>query len=177
MAKDVEIAELDAAQAAAAVGELAEVLVDCVAGGASVNFMASFTQADGQAFFARVANEVARGQTVLFAARVEGRILGTVQLGLDTPPNQPHRADVKKMLVHRAARRAGVGAALLTAAEQKAARIGRSVLVLDTVTGGDGERLYARLGWTRVGEIPDYALFPDGRLCSTTVFWKRAGSA
>jgi GNAT superfamily N-acetyltransferase len=173
MAEDVDIVELDAGEAAAAAGALAEVLVDCVAGGASVNFMASFTQSDGETFFARVAGEVAGGQTLLFAARVDGRILGTVQLGLDTPPNQPHRADIKKMLVHRAARRRGVGAALLAAAEQAAARRGRSVLVLDTVTGGDGERLYQRAGWTRVGEIPDYALFPDGRLCSTTVFWKR----
>jgi GNAT superfamily N-acetyltransferase len=149
------------------------VLADCVAGGASVNFMAGFTPEDGAAFFAKVAGEVERGETVLIAARAEGAVVGTVQLGLATPPNQPHRADVKKMLVHRSARGRGVGAALLAAVEDAARARGRTLLVLDTVTGADGERLYARGGWTRVGEIPDYALFPDGRLCATTVFYKQ----
>ena len=169
------ISQLDAAEARAAIPDLAAVLVDCVAGGASVNFMQGYSQADGEAFFARVADDVARGDAVLFVGRVDGRILGTVQLGLDTPPNQRHRADIKKMLVHRDARKRGLGAALLTAAEQAAPRHRRTVLVLDTVLGGDGERLYARQGWIRVGEIPDYALFPDGSYCATVYFWKRVG--
>ena len=170
---DLEIVRLDGAEAAAATAELGEVLADCVTGGASVNFMWPYTPTDGRAFFARVAEDVAQGRTELLVARLDGRIVGTVQLGLDTPPNQPHRADVKKMLVHRDVRRRGVGAALMREAELLAAQLGRTLLVLDTVTGEAGERLYARMGWNRLGEIPDYALMPDGALCSTTVFWKR----
>jgi GNAT superfamily N-acetyltransferase len=110
---------------------------------------------------------------VLLAASLQGRIVGTVQLGLDTPPNQPHRADIRKLLVHRSARGRGVGAALMAQVEQEARRRGRWLLVLDTVPGENGYRLYVRAGWTRTGIIPDYALFPDGRLCDTAVLWKR----
>jgi len=102
-----------------------------------------------------------------------GEIVGTVQLVLAQPENQPHRADVAKMLVHRSARRSGLGAALMRAVERTAAEEGKSLLVLDTVTGGDAERLYERLGWERCGVIPDYALWPEGGLCATTVFFKR----
>jgi GNAT superfamily N-acetyltransferase len=172
MSEGLIISLFDAAAACAAAAELGEVLADCVAGGASVNFMAGFSAADGAAFYAKVADSVGRGETALLVARLDGRIVGTVQLGLDTPPNQPHRADVKKMLVHRCARGRGVGAALLAAAEEAARARGRTLLVLDTVTGETGERLYARGGWQRVGVIPDYALFPDGRFCDTTVFYK-----
>ena len=168
-----EIATLDAAQVRAAIPELAAVLVDCVAGGASVNFMAGYSQVEAEAFFAKAADDVAAGATVLLTARIDRRIVGTVQLGLDTPPNQPHRAEIKKMLVHRDARRRGVGAALMTAVEDAARAAGRTLLVLDTVTGMDGERLYARMGWICVGDIPGYALMPDGEPCSTTVFYKR----
>jgi GNAT superfamily N-acetyltransferase len=173
MSDDAIISALDASEARAAAAELGEVLADCVAGGASVHFMAGFTPADGAAFFAKVADAVARGASLLLVARLSGRIVGTVQLGLDTPPNQPHRADVMKMLVHRTARKRGVGAALLAAVEDAARARGRTLLVLDTVTGDDGERLYARGGWERVGVIPDFALFPDGRFCDTTYFFKR----
>lgn len=175
MGSDAAIAQLSAAEARAAIPALAQVLVDCVEGGASVHFMRPFTQAEAEAFFAKVADQVERGEAVLFVARVGGRILGTVQLGLDTPPNQQHRAEIKKMLVHRDARRLGLGAALLTAAEQAAPRFGRTLLVLDTVLGAEGERLYTRGGWNRAGVIPDYALLPDGGLCSTVYFWKRVG--
>jgi GNAT superfamily N-acetyltransferase len=113
---------------------------------------------------------------VLLVAESAGRIVGTVHLVLDLPENQPHRADVSKMLVHRRARRLGVGAALLLAAEDAARDCGRTLLVLDTVTGAEGERLYARMGWTRVGEIPGFALFPGGGLCSTTVFYRSLGA-
>jgi GNAT superfamily N-acetyltransferase len=119
-----------------------------------------------------VVDEIARGDTALLGARADGRFVGTVQLGLNTPPNQPHRADVRKMLVHRAARRRGIGAALMHAVEDEARRRGRTLLVLDTASG-DAERLYVRGGWQRVGVIPDYALWPDGSFCDTTVFWKR----
>jgi GNAT superfamily N-acetyltransferase len=169
----VELQVLDAEAAAAEAGELGKVLADCVAGGASVNFMHPYTPRDGEAFFAKVAGQVARGETLLIAARQDGRIVGTVQIGLDTPPNQPHRADVKKMLVHRSARRKGLGAALLAEAERSAAALGKTLLVLDTVEGGAGERLYESQGWVRVGTIPDYALYPDGRPCATVVFYKR----
>ncbi|HUO91624.1 MAG TPA: GNAT family N-acetyltransferase [Rhizomicrobium sp.] len=168
-----EVVELDAAEAVAAVGELARVLADCVEGGASVSFMPPFGQREAEAFFRDVAAGVADGKTVLLAAKHNGRIEGTVQLGLDTPPNQPHRGDVKKLLVHRNARKAGLASKLMVELENAARRRGRSLLVLDTVRGGEAERLYTRLGWQRTGVIPDYAYFPDGTLCDTVVFWKK----
>lgn len=169
----VEIARLDADQVRAAKADLARVLVDCVAGSASVSFMWPFGQAEGEAFFEGVAGEVAAHRTILLAARDGDGIVATVQLGLATPPNQPHRADVKKLLVHRAARRAGVAAALMAAIEAEARAAGRTLLVLDTVKGDAGERVYERAGWQKTGVIPDYALYPDGRLCDTVVFWKK----
>jgi GNAT superfamily N-acetyltransferase len=153
--------------------ELAEVLVDCVAGGASVSFMPPFEHEDGKAFFTKIAGEVARGEAALLVARLDGRIVGTVQLGLAMPPNQPHRADIRKLLVHRSARGRGIGMALMTAAEEAARARGRTLLVLDTALGDNAERLYTRAGWTRVGVIPGYALFPDGRPCDTVYFWKK----
>jgi GNAT superfamily N-acetyltransferase len=167
-----EILVLDAAAADAALDQLAAVLVDCVAGGASVSFMAPFGHADALAFFRKVIASIERGETVLIAARHGARIVGTVQLGLDTPPNQPHRADVKKMLTHRAARRQGIGAAMLARVEAEAKARGRTLLVLDTASG-DAERLYRRAGWQCVGVIPDYALWPGGGFCDTTFFWKK----
>ena len=152
---------------------LADVLVDCVAGGASVSFMQPMTHARAHAFWREVADGAARGERVLLVAEDAQGIVGTVQVILAQPENQPHRADVAKMLVHGEARRRGVGAALMRAAEDSARAAGRTLLVLDTVTGGDAERLYARLGWEKVGVIPDYALFPDGRPCDTTVFFRR----
>jgi GNAT superfamily N-acetyltransferase len=168
-----EIAVLDAPVADTALNELASVLVDCVEGGASVNFLSPFSHQQALAFFRQVAGSVASGDTVLLAARLDGKIVGTVQLGLDTPPNQSHRADLKKMLVHRAARGRGIGAALMAQVEHEARRLGRWLLVLDTVPGENGYRLYVRTGWTQSGIIPDYAMFPDGRLCDAAWFWKR----
>jgi GNAT superfamily N-acetyltransferase len=169
----LEISIVEAPVADGAVDELATVLVDCVAGGASVSFMAPFLHQDGVEFFRKVAASVAAGDTVLLAATLDGRIVGTVQLGLDTPPNQPHRADVKKMLVHRSVRGRGIGAALMAAVETEARQRDRWLLVLDTVPGESGYRLYRRAGWIESGVIPNYAMFPDGRLCDTAVFWKR----
>lgn len=173
MSGELAISTLDAPITDRAIGELASVLVDCVTGGASVSFMAPLSQEDALSFFRKVAASVAAGDTAPLAARLDGRIVGTVQLGLDTPPNQPHRADVKKMLVHRSARGRGIGAALMAEVEQEAKRRGRWLLVLDTVPGESGYRLYKRAGWTESGIIPNYALFPDGRLCDTALFWKR----
>lgn len=172
-ASNVTLRRLDGAAAMACVPGLAEVLLDCVAGGASVSFLHTLTRDQAEAFWRGVAEGVGRGERALLVAEAaDGRLLGTVQLVLAQPDNQPHRADVAKMLVHREARRQGLAQCLLQAAEDTARAEGRRVLVLDTVTGGDAERLYARCGWQPVGTIPDYALFPDGRLCSTTYFYK-----
>ena len=151
---------------------LAGVLVDCVEGGASVSFMAPLTRERAVAFWRRVAAGVQAGERALIVADDALGVCGTVQLVLDLPENQPHRADLAKMLVHHRMRRQGLGAALVRAAEGVALDCGRTLLVLDTVTGGDAERLYARLGWQRVGEIPRYALFPRGGYCSTTNFYR-----
>lgn len=151
---------------------LSEVLIDCVEGGASVNFMWPMTREKATAFWAKAAESAARGERMIFAAEdAAGTIVGTVQVILAMPENQPHRADVAKMLVHRRARRHGVGAALLIAAERAALSIGKTLLVLDTASD-DAERLYARQGWQLCGRIPNYALLPDGAPCATTVFFK-----
>lgn len=153
--------------------QLAEVLFDCVQGGASVSFMQPFTRERAAAFWRAVADGVQSGARALLVAEDALGVCGTVQLVLGQPENQPHRADVAKMLVHRRARRRGLGAALMRAAEATALECGRTLLVLDTVTGGDAERLYERLGWRRVGVIPGYALLPGGGLISTSVFYRR----
>lgn len=168
------IVELDGPQALARVDELAEVLRDCVEGGASVGFMLPLAEGRAQAFWRRVAEGVAAGERHLFVAEGDdGRICGTLSLVTDMPDNQPHRADVSKMLVHRRARRQGVAERLLRALEAKARELGKTTLVLDTVTGSDASRLYERLGWLKAGDIPHYALMPDGAPCSTTYYFKR----
>lgn len=153
---------------------LAEVTLDVVAGGASVGFMDPFTLEKAGKFWEKVNARVERGEVILLVAKqsVSEKIIGTVQLIVDLPENQHHRADVAKMQVHRSARRHGVGEALLKHIERVAVKAGKTLLVLDTVTGSDAERLYSRLCWQRVGDIPNYALFPDGRLCSTTFFFR-----
>ncbi|WP_291567424.1 GNAT family N-acetyltransferase [Bradyrhizobium sp.] len=173
MSAGAEIISLSAPVAQPALEQLADVLVDCVEGGASVSFMSPFSRDSALGFFRKVERSVAAGDTVLLAARLDGTIVGTVQLGLDTPPNQPHRADIQKMLVHRSARGRGIGAALMAEVEEEARRCGRWLLVLDTVPGENGHRLYLRAGWTQSGIVPDYALFPDGRPCDTAFMWKR----
>jgi GNAT superfamily N-acetyltransferase len=151
--------------------ELAAVLIDCVEGGASVSFMHPLSPDKALGFWRRVAEGVSRGERALIVAEDGGVIVGTVQLILDQPENQPHRADVSKMLVHRRARRRGLGEALLGAVERVARECGKSLLVLDTASG-DAERLYARAGWQRCGVIPGYALWPRGGLCDTTYFYR-----
>ncbi|KGS41596.1 acetyltransferase family protein [Burkholderia pseudomallei MSHR7527] len=161
-------------EAAACVDALSDVLIDCVEGGASVSFMAPLARDKARAFWREVAEGVARGERTLFVAEdADGCIVGTVQMITRQPENQPHRADVAKMLVHRDARRRGVAQRLLAALDDAARAAGKTVLVLDTVTGGDAERLYARAGWQRVGVVPDYALMPDGAPCATTFFYKQ----
>lgn len=169
----VTVRELDGDAAAASIDALADVLIDCVEGGASVSFMLPIARATATAFWRGVADGVARGERVLLVAEDGAGIVGTAQLILAMPENQPHRADVAKMLVHRRGRRQGVAQRLLDAVDGAARAAGKSVLVLDTVTGGDAERLYERAGWQRVGSVPRYALMPDGAYCATTFFHKQ----
>ena len=150
---------------------LGDVLIDCVEGGASVSFMLPMTRAKADAFWRNVAASVARGERLVYAAEDASGIVGTVQIILAQPENQPHRGDLAKMLVHRRARRRGIGAALLTAAERGAREAGKTLLVLDTASD-DAERVYARGGWQRVGEIPSYALWPAGGHCATIYYFK-----
>jgi len=151
---------------------LARVLIDCVEGGASVGFMLPMTEEKALAFWRRVGRDAERGARVLLVAEDATGIVGTVQVVLEQPENQPHRADISKMLVHRRTRRRGIGTALMRGAEDTARQHGKTVLVLDTASG-DAERLYARLGWSLVGVIPDYALWPGGGFCDTTLFYRK----
>jgi GNAT superfamily N-acetyltransferase len=169
----IEIRQLSAETGHHHVPALSEVLLDCVQGGASVSFMASLSKADAECFFESVLQSLQKGERILLAAFIGAELVGTVQVFLATPPNQPHRADIAKLLVARSARGQGVASRLMLGAEETSRRAGKSLLVLDTVTGGQAERLYTRLGWTRAGVIPNYALFPDGRFCDTTIFWKQ----
>ncbi|MBX9590286.1 MAG: GNAT family N-acetyltransferase [Hyphomonadaceae bacterium] len=152
--------------------QLAGVLIDCVEGGASVSFMHPLNPATARQFWRGLAGDVTAGRRVLLAASDATGIVGTVQVVLAQPENQPHRADIAKMLVHRHARRRGIGAALVRAAEDSARLAGKTLLVLDTASG-DAERLYARLGWQRAGTVPGYALWPHGGLCSTTFYYRQ----
>jgi GNAT superfamily N-acetyltransferase len=161
---------LSAGEVRASVEPLGEILVDAVAGGASVNFMDGFTRAEAAAFWIKIAGEVDRGARAVFVA---GEFDGTAQLILDMPPNQPHRAELAKMLVHRRARRRGLARALFEAAEREALRRGRTLLTFDTIAGDAGEHLYLACGCVKVGEIPGYALMPDGTPAATSVFYKR----
>ena len=168
----IEIRLLGGAELQAQLDGLAGVLADCVAGGASVSFMAPFSHEQARAAFETWADEVEQGRRLILGAFAEGRLVGTVQVILALPPNQPHRGEIAKLLVHRSARKRGVAQLLMEQAESEARAEGKTLLVLDAVTGGDAARLYAQLGWTTVGVIPDYALYPDGRPCDTTFFWK-----
>jgi GNAT superfamily N-acetyltransferase len=170
--RPIEIRRLDAQHADAELDGLAAVLLDCVEGGASVSYMAPFSHDDARAAFAGFLAEAARGHRAILAAYDEGRLVGTVQVVLALPPNQPHRGEIAKLLVRRSARRRGIARLLMERAEAEARAEGKTLLVLDTVTGDPAESLYEGMGWTRVGVIPGYALYPDGRPCATTIFWK-----
>ena len=169
----MEIRRLGGDEARTELDRLAAVLHDCVEGGASVRYLAPFSLDDARAAFEAVAAEVDGGRRVLLAAYDDGELVGTVQVVPAAQPNSPHRGEIVQLLVRRSARRRGVAAQLMDAAEAEARAEGRTLLVLDTVTGDAAERLYERLGWTKVGVIPDYALYPDGRPCATTVFFKQ----
>lgn len=152
---------------------LADILIDCVDGGASVTFLAPLARDTALAYWRGVIASAQRNERVLLVAGDgSGRIHGTVQIIFAPFENQRHRGELAKLLVHRRARRLGLGAALVRAAEDAARRAGRTLLILDTVTGSEGDRLYARLGWQRLGSIPDYALGPDRAMCAATYFYK-----
>jgi ribosomal protein S18 acetylase RimI-like enzyme len=168
----VEIRRIASADLDEQLDALADVLVDCVAAGASVSYMWPFSHADARAAFEGFAAEVERGRRLILAAFADGELVGTVQVILAVPPNQPHRGEIAKLLVHRSARGRGIARLLMERAEEEARREGKTLLVLDAVTNGDAARLYEGLGWTTVGVIPGYALLPDGRPCDTTIFWK-----
>ena len=171
----ITIEALDAGTVSAALPALGEILQDAVANGASVGFMAWNTSADFERFWTNVAADVASGQVVLFVARDQRGIVGTAQLHLIGKPNQPHRAEIAKVLVHSNARRRGIGEALMGAAEAAAKQAGRDLLVLDTDHASAARRFYTRLGWIEVGTIPRFALMPDGSDCGSTFFYKQLG--
>jgi GNAT superfamily N-acetyltransferase len=170
--EQIEVRRLAATDVHEQLDALAAVLHDCVAGGASVSYMAPFSLEQARSAFEGFVAEAEQGRRLILAAFVAGDLVGTVQVILALPPNQPHRAEIAKLLVHRQARGRGIAQLHMERAEVEARAEGKTLLVLDAVTGGDAARLYARLGWTTVGVIPGYALYPDGRPCDTTVFWK-----
>jgi GNAT superfamily N-acetyltransferase len=174
-AEAVAVRTVDGAEARALLDELAAVLEDCVAGGASVSYMLPFSHAQAREAFEGMVAEVERGRRLLLCAFAGEELVGTVQVITALPPNQQHRGEIAKLLVRRDARRQGIAQRLMEHAEAEARRAGKTLLLLDTVTGADGERLYARMGWTRVGVVPGFALFPDGRPCDTTYFFKTIG--
>jgi GNAT superfamily N-acetyltransferase len=170
-APQIEIRRLEGAELRAQLDALAAVLLDCVEGGASVSYLAPFSHEQARSAFEAVAADVEQGRRVLLGAFADGDLVGTVQVILALPPNQPHRGEIAKLLVRRSARKRGIAQRLMERAEDEARAERKTLLVLDTASG-DAERLYERLGWTRVGVIPDYALYPDGTPCDTTFFWK-----
>ncbi len=171
MNNEVVLRHLGADEVGGCAAQLADLLLDCVEGGASVNFMHPMARATALRFWTGVADSCARGERTLLVAEDERGIVGSVQLITAMPENQPHRAEVAKLLVHRRARGAGVGQRLMQAVEETARAQHKTVLVLDTASA-TAERLYERLAWRRVGTVPDYALMPDGALCATTFFYK-----
>ncbi|WP_320783353.1 GNAT family N-acetyltransferase [Streptomyces sp. CRN 30] len=164
----------DADRLAACAGELADLLTDVVAGGASVGFLAPLGRDEALAWWRERAAAVAAGRLAVWVARDDdGRLTGTVGLAFPDKPNSRHRGEVVKLMVHRRARGRGVGRSLLAAAEEAAAAAGLTLLHLDTETDSPAERLYRAAGWTRAGLIPDYAADPDGTLRPTTLYFKR----
>jgi GNAT superfamily N-acetyltransferase len=170
--EEIEVRRLSPTEAREQLDALAGVLADCVAGGASVGYLDPFSHADARAVYDAYLRDAEQGRRIILGAFLDGNLVGTAQLVLAVPPNQPHRAEVARVLVHRSARRRGIAQRLMEQLEQEARAEGKTLLVLDAVTGGDAARLYDHLGWITVGVIPDYALYPDGRFCDTTVFWK-----
>ncbi len=167
-----DIRILDKTATLAALRDLSDLFSETVRGGASMGYMLPFPPEDAEIYWCGVAEAVGRGDIVLLALEEAGHVVGSVQIGVAMPPNQPHRADIKKLMVHPHQRGRGLSRHLMDAAEREAAARGRSLLVLDTATGEPAEQIYEHLGWSRAGVIPGYALFPDGRPCDTTFYHK-----
>ena len=173
MSEDIEISRLEPPELRSRLDALAAVLHDCVAGGASVGYLEPFSHEDARAAFAGFVTEAEQGRRLILAAFADDELVGTVQVVLALPPNQPHRGEIAKLLVHRSARRRGIAELLMAGAEREARAEGKTLLVLDAVTQDAAARLYRRMGWTEVGVVPGFALYPDGLPCDTTYFWKR----
>lgn len=158
----------------ALIAGLADVLIDCVEGGASASFMAPLERDRAEGHWSGVLDAAVAGTRMLLVAEDEasGTVVGTVQVVPAAEENQPHRGDITKLLVHRRARRRGLAEALMAAAEEAALAAGLTLLVLDTASA-EATRVYERRGWQRVGTIPGFALWPDGGLCDTTFFCKQ----
>ncbi|GLS17224.1 N-acetyltransferase [Labrys miyagiensis] len=161
-----------AEEAHSLVPALADILIDCVEGGSSVSFLLPISRETAEGFYAKTAARVAEGSAILFVATLDGEIVGTVQLCPVLIENQPHRADVAKLLVHRRGRQRGIAQALMVALEERARAEGRTLLSLDTTAGSPAERLYEKLGWQRLGVMPGHALMANGEPSDTTFFWK-----
>jgi GNAT superfamily N-acetyltransferase len=172
----VSIRVLNAAEAEARLDELSDILVDAVALGASVNFMAGFSSDEARAFWRNQLPGLLNGEKQLFVGDDGERLVATVILTFAPQPNAPHRAEVTKMLVLSRARRQGVGRRLLMTVEAEARKAGRTLLMLDTETGSAGDMLYRSCGWTEIGRVPGHAFRPDGRLAETTLFYKTLAS-
>jgi GNAT superfamily N-acetyltransferase len=166
------ITRIEGAAYEAATAELGELLAEVVNAGASVGFLRPLSATTAAAWWRSIGDGVRAGHIIVLLARVDGRCAGTVQLRLAAMPNQTHRADVAKMLVHPAMRRRGMGAALMSAIEREARQRARMLLVLDTESGSEAERFYSALGWARAGLIPRYAKDADGAMQPTTIFYK-----
>ncbi len=171
----MEIRKLHALEVRKRILELAVILDDCVKNGASVSFMNPFDLGEASKFYEEVASKCVAGELMLFAAILDGKAVGTVQLAPSQKPNQPHRADLVKMLVHSKHRRLGIGQKLLDLVDFEAKSYGITLITLDTAAGSDAERLYLRAEYQKAGTIPDYALWPDGGYCDTTYYYKRIG--
>jgi GNAT superfamily N-acetyltransferase len=171
-AAPAEIRELDAAAYRAAIPDLAELLLDAVASGSGVNFLAGATHDEAAAWWAERIGQVRDGVVSVFVALDEGRVVGSVLLMRSRNPNSPHRAEIGKVIVLQSHRRRGIARALMDAAEARARADGRWLLLLDTVTGSAAEALYRATGWTAFGVVPNHALLPDGTPSPTTFFWK-----
>ncbi len=168
----IDIRALGVEEYRAAIPGLAELVVDAVRGGASINFLATVTAPEAAAWWEARVGSVADGVITPFVAMAGDRVVGSVLLMRSTNANSPHRAEIGKVIVHREARRRGIASALMRAAEDRARADGRWMLVLDTVTGSDADAFYRASGWHETGVVPDYAQLPDGRPWAATFFWK-----
>lgn len=172
MRPGLRIERLDGSDIRAGADDLAHIMVDCVAKGASLGFLKPLDPADALAFWQAVAHEVDEGITICLAAVFDDAVVGSVQIRLVLKPNQPHRAEIAKLMVSPDMRRRGIGTMLMAFAEAEARAAGRTLLVLDALKGTPAEALYHALGYRPAGTIPNYALFPDGEMGDTTIFYK-----